>query len=176
MANRSKKTGVALAAHKRMEERYDIEDARGVPDRIVEWMNLVLEGTHPPMIINTTRTISMGWRRVNQWLRDGVALCKLVNKLLAHAGKPPIKFSRNAFTAFVALENLAAFNKGAVEFGLSEINCFNTIDLYEQEKGPFLHVINCLNELGIEANKQGFVPEYNTQQAPSRDAELWSGT
>ena len=67
---------------------------------------------------------------------------------------PPIKFNpQNIATAFIALENIAAFNKAAREYGLSENSLFQSVDLYECQKGPFLNVINCINDLGFLVSK-----------------------
>ena len=74
----------------------------------------------------------------------------MINKLLVAAGKTPVKFSSPVSSSFQCMENIENFNKGCVEYGLPETHTFNTIDLFECFKGPFLNVINCLNDLGFE--------------------------
>ncbi len=54
-----------------------------------------------------------------------------------------------AHTAFVALENIENFNKGALRYGVPELALFQSIDLHEGHKGPLLNVINCINKLGF---------------------------
>ena len=75
---------------------------------------------------------------------------RLINKLRLHAGLSKVKFNNNANTAFVAMENIEIFNKGAREYGLPEEQTFQSIDLYEGHKGTMLNVINCLNKLGFK--------------------------
>ncbi len=74
---------------------------------------------------------------------------RLINKLLASASLPPVKYSKKANTAFVVLENIETFNKGAKAYGVPETALFQSIDLHEGLKGPFLNVINCINKLGF---------------------------
>ena len=75
---------------------------------------------------------------------------RLINKLRKHAGMSTVKVGgQNNLTAFIALENIAKFNKAAQEYGVTESALFQSVDLYECHKGPFLNVINCLNELGF---------------------------
>lgn len=47
------------------------------------------------------------------------------------------------------MNNIENFNKGALNFGLSETALFQTTDLYEGHKGPMLNVINCLSQMGM---------------------------
>ena len=67
---------------------------------------------------------------------------------MAH-GQSPVKFAEHALTPFQAMENIEQFNKAAQGYGLPEASCFQSVDLYEGHKGPFLNVINCLNKLGF---------------------------
>ena len=60
-----------------------------------------------------------------------------------------MKFAIHALTPFQAMENIETFNKAAVGYGLPDAACFQSVDLYEGHKGPFLNVINCLNKLGF---------------------------
>lgn len=74
----------------------------------------------------------------------------MINKLLESAGKQPVSYTTPVTTSFHAMENIENFCKGCVDYGLPQIHTFNTIDLFEAAKGPFLNVINCLNKLGFE--------------------------
>lgn len=168
--NRARKSGIAKDIELKMEEIYDKEEAFGTPDRIMDWMFLTLENDHP---IPDTPINKISWRTLNCWLRDGVALCKMINKLLVAAGKEPVKYVSPVTSSFQAMENIESFNHGCIEYGLPPHQTFNTIDLFEAFKGPFLNVINCLNKLGFEANRQGFQPDYEAIEAPTRDLEVW---
>ena len=72
----------------------------------------------------------------------------LINILRQAVGMSPIKFSKNASTPFVAMENIQTFNRAAAEYGLPDTDLFQSVDLYEGHRGPQLNVINCLNRLG----------------------------
>lgn len=168
--NRASKSGIAKEIELKMQERYDKEEAFGTPDRIMAWMFVTLEKEHP---IPETPINQISWRGLNVWLRDGVALCKMINKLLAAVGKKPVKYCSPVTSSFQCMENIENFNHGCIEYGLPETNTFNTIDLFECFKGPFLNVVNSLNDLGFEANKHGFKPEYEAVEAPTRDVEIW---
>ena len=52
----------------------------------------------------------------------------------------------------MAMENIETFGKGAQKYGLPVTDIFQSVDLYEGSKGPFLNVINCLNRLGVEVS------------------------
>lgn len=70
------------------------------------------------------------------------------------AGMEPVKYMANAHTPFVAMENISAFNKAAMDYGLEEEATFQSADLYEgQTKGSLINVINCLNRLGFVVSK-----------------------
>lgn len=159
---RAKKVGVALAIQKKQEERYNVEEELGTPARVVTWLNQVLDGAHPPCG-------KSDWRAIQMYLRDGIALCKMITKLRQAAGKSAVKFSKNACTAFVAMENIESFNKAAVDYGLDSADAFNSVDLYEGVKGPFINVINCLNRLGFVANGKGYTPSYEAIEPPKAD-------
>lgn len=166
---RAKKAGMGLRIQKKLEQRYDQEDSLGTPERIMKWMNEILAGEH-------AQCSGWTWRKLQFHMRDGTAICKLLNKLRTAAGMGPVKYRPNALTPFVAMENIELFNKGVVEYGVPQEETFQSVDLYEGNKGPFLNVINCLNRLGFVANEKGFEPAFEAVEAPGRDADGWSHT
>ncbi|KAI0214270.1 Transgelin-2 [Lamellibrachia satsuma] len=156
---RAKKAGIALQIQKKMEDGYDREESLGTPTRIVEWLNQVLPAVHRPCP-------DTKWRTIHFYLKDGVALCRLINILRQAVGKSAVKFSKNAATPFVAMENIESFNRAAQDYGLPETDLFQSVDLYEGHRGPLLNIINCLNRLGTVANDKGFSPRYNPPEPP----------
>jgi len=48
------------------------------------------------------------------------------------------------------MDNIDAFTKAAVEYGIPESFAFLSNDLYEAHKGTFYKVIRCLDQLGVE--------------------------
>ncbi|ELU08951.1 hypothetical protein CAPTEDRAFT_225727 [Capitella teleta] len=165
---RARKAGIALKAQKKLDDRYNEEEKLGTPDRLVAWMNAVLEGTHAPCP-------SSQWRKIHFYLRDGVVLCKFICKLRVAAGMDSVKFMANAHTPFVAMENISVFNKAAMDYGVEEEATFQSADLYEgQTKGALINVINCLNRLGFVANSKGFTPSYEFMPPPTHDDDHWT--
>ncbi|XP_022252587.1 calponin-1-like [Limulus polyphemus] len=75
-------------------------------------------------------------------LKDGIALCKLINILMPGAvpkvneGKMPFK----------QMENIEMFLKGCVKYGLKPHDLFQVNDLYERKN--LYMVVSCLFTLG----------------------------
>jgi len=83
-----------------------------------------------------------------QGLKDGVALCKLVNLALP---PPGVKFKQSAMP-FVQMENISIFLRAcqAPPFNLHQHDTFLTVDLFEQ-KDP-AQVLQCLGAFSRAAN------------------------
>jgi len=162
MSLRSPRAGDQFYVEKAMEKRYDDEEKLGLPRRIVEWIVRVLGGAvaAPP---------AMDARSLQNWLKDGVILCKLINTLLKAANMPVVPFRKKAGQAFVALSNLDSFLGAARAFGVSDVALFQPSDLYEGRKGQLLNTLNCLDALGRLANLKGFRPEYEEAVPPKAD-------
>ncbi|KAK3938492.1 Transgelin [Diplogelasinospora grovesii] len=81
-------------------------------------------------------------------LRDGVALCKLVNLAV---GPPGVKFKKSAMP-FVQMENVSHFLRACQSppLNLQQHDMFLTVDLYEQ-KDP-AQVLQCLGAFSRAAN------------------------
>lgn len=81
-------------------------------------------------------------------LKDGVALCKLVNLVIP---RPGVKFKQSAMP-FVQMENISIFLRAcqAAPLNLHQHDTFLTVDLYEQ-KDP-AQVIQCLGAFSRAAN------------------------
>ncbi|KAK0711030.1 hypothetical protein B0H67DRAFT_516837 [Lasiosphaeris hirsuta] len=81
-------------------------------------------------------------------LKDGVALCKLINLAV---GPPGVRFKQSAMP-FVQMENISHFLRAcqAPPLNLQQHDCFLTVDLYEQ-KDP-AQVLQCLGAFSRAAN------------------------
>lgn len=157
---KAKKAGITLAAQKKQEEKYDAIENIGTPERVITWMNATLG----PDVIPCAGS---QWRKIQFWLRDGVVLCKFINKLRESVGLPAVKYQGNAHVPLVAQDNIDTFTKGAVEYGLPDAFAFISTDLYDAHKGNFFNVIRCLDQLGVEANKKGFAHGYTHVELPA---------
>ncbi|CAF1180453.1 unnamed protein product [Rotaria sordida] len=83
-------------------------------------------------------------------LKDGVILCKLMNKL--QPGAIP-KFAASG-GSFKLRENISLFQNAARAYGLSDAELFQTIDLFEKHNIP--QVTQCIFALGRTAQKKKF--------------------
>jgi transgelin len=62
-------------------------------------------------------------------LKDGIILCKLMNKLKP-GSVPKINTSG---ASFKMMENINLFQKALKEYGVADIDVFQTVDLWEQK-------------------------------------------
>jgi len=161
MALRAGKSGDAYRTEAKFEAKYDEEEKLGTPAAVITWMSKVL-GSEMPACPGTD------WQSIHNHLKDGVILCKLINKLSAFANKQSTTFKAKATSSFVAMSNIENFNNAAKEFGVPQTALFQTPDLYEGRKGPMVNVINCLNQLGFVANAKGFSPKYEGPAPPKQ--------
>ncbi|PVD35782.1 hypothetical protein C0Q70_02746 [Pomacea canaliculata] len=83
-------------------------------------------------------------------LRDGTALCELMNKISPGSVG---KYHRRP-SAFQQMENVELFLKACVQYGMDKIDTFQVKELYEA-RAIYL-VINCLYALGSLAQQNGF--------------------
>ncbi|UJR10606.1 hypothetical protein I4U23_014803 [Adineta vaga] len=83
-------------------------------------------------------------------LKDGVILCKLINKL--QPGAIP-KYATSG-GAFKLRENISLFQNAARAYGLGDSELFQTIDLFEKHNIP--QVTQCIFALGRNAQKKKF--------------------
>ncbi|ESN94743.1 hypothetical protein HELRODRAFT_180072 [Helobdella robusta] len=161
---RAPKAGDAFRLEVKYEEKYDEQDKLGTPEKLIEWIHQVLGADAPA-------APGHSWQDISNYLKDGVILCKLINKLSAAAGKGKADFNaKGAGKSFVAMNNIENFNKAAREYGVPENALFQTPDLYEGRKGPLLNVINCLNQLGFVANAKGYSVKYHGPAPPKFDS------
>jgi hypothetical protein len=147
-----------------MQKRYDTEEEVGVPQKIVEWIIKVVGPVN-----NGPANGVYDWRAVHALLKDGVVLCKLMNRLSKHVGLPTVSYRPSAPSSFVAIANIDSFAIAARQYGLPELSMFLSSDLYEGRKGQLINVIQSLNQLGKIANARGFTPAYEAPSPPKPD-------
>ncbi|XP_053208287.1 muscle-specific protein 20-like [Panonychus citri] len=75
-------------------------------------------------------------------LKDGIILCKLMNKLAPGSCK---KIATSG-PSFKLMENINTFQTAARNYGVPEIDVFQTVDLFEKRNIP--QVTQCLLALG----------------------------
>lgn len=156
--NRAKKSGLGADIDKKLESRYDQEEQAGTTQSIQIWLNAVIQGEHEAIA-------SYSQKDLHKNLRDGVLLCKLINKLLESDGKPKVHVQKKVASMFVAYTNIENYNNGCLQYGLAKEFTVQSADLWEGRKGPFLNVVNNLHSLGFLANSKGFQPSYTGEQS-----------
>ncbi|XP_063400464.1 transgelin-2-like isoform X6 [Mytilus trossulus] len=164
MSFRASKSGLGYEVQRKLELNYDREEAAGTPTHVVNWVNAMVGSEHDPIP-------GTDWKSICNHLRDGVALCKLINILLKKDDKPPITFQKKVMSPFVAMTNIENFNKGCEQYGLEKEFQFQSGDLWEVRKGPFLNVINCLHSLGFCSNSKRVIPAYTGEIVKYLDNE-----
>jgi len=88
----------------------------------------------------------------DEWLRSGVVLCNLVNKIAPGS----IKKVNKGSMPFMQMENISQFIRVAKNMGLEPSSCFDTVDLY---KGNDIgKVVMSLHAFGsaVQANVKSF--------------------
>ncbi|XP_050084233.1 myophilin isoform X1 [Anopheles aquasalis] len=84
-------------------------------------------------------------------LKDGIVLCKLINKLAPGS----VKKIQERGTNFQLMENIQRFQAAIKKYGVPEEEIFQTADLFERRNIP--QVTLCLYSLGRTTQKH---PEY----------------
>jgi len=164
MSFRALKAGDAFDIDMKMQRRYDKEEQLGTPQKVMEWIIKVVGTSN-----NLPASAQYDWHTIQTFLKDGIALCKLINKLLQSIGMPPIHFRAKVMSSFMAMGNIESFTLAAKQYGVPDTSIFQTSDLAEGRKGPLLNVINCLNVLGKLANTRGFQPRFESVAPPKAD-------
>ncbi|RUS81306.1 hypothetical protein EGW08_010913 [Elysia chlorotica] len=162
--HRAKKSGLAADIDRKLEQRYDEVESGGTTNSIMVWINAVVGKDHEEIP-------SHFFKELHRSLRDGIMLCKLINKLLDAQGKPPVKFSKKCASPFVAMGNIEAFCNGCTAYGLKKESQFQSTDLWEGRKGAFLNVVNCIHSLGFLANEKGYAVTYTGKEEKFLDTE-----
>lgn len=106
---------------------------------------------------------SLGGEPFEDAIRDGQVLCELMNKL-----KPGSVAKVNSSGGqFKMMENINNFQKALKEYGVSDVDVFQTVDLWEKNK-DFASVINCLFALGRETYRH---PEWTGPRLGPKPAD-----
>ncbi|KAF9810101.1 hypothetical protein SFRURICE_011269 [Spodoptera frugiperda] len=96
------------------------------------------------------------------YLKDGVVLCKLINKLAPGS----VKKIQERGTNFQLMENIQRFQAAIKKYGVPEEEIFQTADLFERRNIP--QVTLCLYALGRITQKH---PEWTGPQLGPKMAE-----
>ena len=90
-----------------------------------------------------------GPENVHEKLKDGIILCKLINKFQTGS----VKKINESKMAFKQMENIGNFLDGCYSYGVSKNDLFQTVDLYEGTN--MAQVIGGIHALGRKAGTKG---------------------
>jgi len=82
-------------------------------------------------------------------LRTGVQLCVLAERIM---GRGSVQYIKNPKMPFHMMENISKFLEAIKHYGVPEISCFQTVDLYERKQ--LYKVIECLRAFAAVAEKR----------------------
>ena len=107
----------------------------------MEFIKLYVEDFDVPANCDSTR--------VHEILKDGVALCKLMNALKESS----VKRINDSKMAFKQMENIGNYLDASSAYGVAKEDQFQTVDLFEATN--MAAVINGLHALGRKASSKG---------------------
>ncbi|VDP53344.1 unnamed protein product [Schistosoma curassoni] len=127
MANQPLASGLSAQVKRKLEGKRDRDQEQSVLD----WIEAVL---------GTKVDRSKPYEEV---LKDGVLLCKVINKLKPGSVK---RINENATMPFKIMENINAFQEAIKAYGVPTADVFQTVDLFE--KKDIAQVTQCIYALG----------------------------
>lgn len=95
-----------------------------------------------------------GPQSLHDKLKDGVILCKLMNKIKPGSIK---KYSQKPIAPFQKMENISFFNQAMREYNVKPDYVFVTTDLFQKKN--MVQVLIGLRALGTRATEEGVKPE-----------------
>lgn len=143
MAYQGPAYGLSRECQLKAQAKFDLDQAMIALDWIRDVTNLQLD---PP---NTSKGFQDQFDFAD-CLKDGTALCTLINTLLPGA-VPKINHMK---APFKQRENVEMFLGACLKYGLKSHDIFQVNDLYERKN--LYMVVNCLFALGGLAKKKGF--------------------
>jgi len=142
MANHGPSYGLSRELERKNQARFNLEEAQ----ETLIWIEEVT-GHHFDQEAHEMQTAG----EIGEALKDGVQLCELGNKLLDGQGSLPYK--KTPKMPFHKMENISTFLEMIKKYGVPEISCFQTVDLYEGKQ--LYKVVECLRALAAVAQKKG---------------------
>ncbi|XP_067945578.1 muscle-specific protein 20-like isoform X2 [Watersipora subatra] len=114
-SNRAALSGIAHDIAKKVAKNRDPE----AEAKAVAWMKEVLKKDPPPGTYEES-------------LRNGVYLCELINAIAPNS----VKKIHQKGQAFTVMQNIEAFQKALVAYGVPAEDLFQTVDLWEKRNIP----------------------------------------
>ncbi|VDN60177.1 unnamed protein product [Dracunculus medinensis] len=121
--------------------RFNIEEAQ----EVLFWIEQVTEQPFDrhPATMQTAQDVADA-------LKDGIHLCRLFNRLVNKVDA--LFYNKRPKMPFQKMENISNFLDAIKSYGVSEISCFQTVDLYENKQ--CYKVIECIRALAAVAQSK----------------------
>ncbi|XP_059158834.1 myophilin-like [Physella acuta] len=145
MATRPRGYGLTGEISRKIASKYDV----GLEQEARLWMEAVLG---EPLAPDEDSSVPLGMDKFQAVLKDGVTLCKLINKI--KPGSMTKKVNTSKKMPFLQMENVSNFLEACEKLGVSKTDLFQTVDLYD--KMNMVQVVNCIFALGRKAQKVGY--------------------
>ncbi|KAH7707249.1 calponin protein 2 [Aphelenchoides avenae] len=148
MANHGPSYGLSRELERKNQARFNLDEAIEVLLWIEEATGIHFE--RDPRQYETATEVA-------DVLKDGVSLCYLMNRLLNSPNGTAVRYHKQPRMPFHKMENISTFLDSIKAYGVAEISCFQTVDLYENKQ--CYKVIECLRSLAAVAqSKRAPVP------------------
>ncbi|CAG5120642.1 unnamed protein product [Candidula unifasciata] len=143
MATRPRGYGLTGEISRKIASKYDVN--------LEQEARLWIEAVLGEPISDEDSSQPLGMDKFQAVLKNGVILCKLINKI-----KPGImnKKLNTSTMPFLQMENVSNFLEACEKLGISKTDLFQTVDLYD--KINMVQVVNCIYALGRKAPKVGY--------------------
>uniref|UniRef100_A0AAF5PWL7 Transgelin n=3 Tax=Wuchereria bancrofti TaxID=6293 RepID=A0AAF5PWL7_WUCBA len=141
MANHGPSYGLSRELERKNQARFSIEEAQEVLFWIEHATNMQFD--KDPSTFETAQDVADA-------LKDGTQLCVLMNRLLDKTNALP--YNAKPKMPFHKMENISNFLDAIKSYGVPEISCFQTVDLYENKQ--CYKVIECLRALAAVAQSK----------------------
>uniref|UniRef100_A0A915CXR3 Transgelin n=1 Tax=Ditylenchus dipsaci TaxID=166011 RepID=A0A915CXR3_9BILA len=147
MANHGPSYGLSRELEKKNQARFSLQEAQEVLQWI-ESVNGIAFDKEPSEFENA--------QEIADALKDGVALCILINQLIPSTttgySSTAVRYHKSPKMPFHKMENISNFLDACKAYGVPEISCFQTVDLYENKQ--CYKVIECLRSLAAVAQSK----------------------
>ncbi|XP_074836718.1 transgelin-2 [Carettochelys insculpta] len=118
MANKGPAYGLSREVQQRIDRQYDPELEQILTQWILAQCGSGVQAPEP------------GREKFQEWLKDGIVLCKLINSLYPKGQEPVTKIQASNM-AFKQMEQIAQFLQAAERYGIVPTDIFQTVDLWE---------------------------------------------
>ena len=138
MADRPDGYGLSAEVKGKLDSKYSLEREK----EALNWVEAVMGERLFPGV--------QGADAVHEKLKDGVILCKLINKIRPGS----VKNINSSKMAFKMMENIGFFLSACMALGMQKLDLFQTVDLYENQN--MTQVIDGIHALGRKAPHIGY--------------------